>query len=53
MNDPRVTREGLNAIPLEHLTYLKAKARGENSMSGKADKDRITASETAEDRVIG
>jgi hypothetical protein len=26
----------LNVIPLGHRTYLKAKARGENSMFGKA-----------------
>ena len=36
-NDPRVTREGLSVIPLGHQTYLAAKAKGENSMSGKAE----------------
>ena len=34
--DPRATRERLSVIPLDHQTHLKAKARGENSMSGKA-----------------
>jgi hypothetical protein len=34
--DPRVTREGLSAIPLGHRTYLAAKAKGESSMFEKA-----------------
>ena len=34
--DPRETREELSAMLLGHPTYLKAKAGGENSMSGKA-----------------
>ncbi len=34
--DPRATREGLSVRPLGHRTYLKAKARGERSLFGKA-----------------
>jgi hypothetical protein len=35
--DPLRIREGLSVIPLGHLTYLEAKAEGDNSMSGKAE----------------
>ena len=54
MNDPRVTREGLSVIPLGHRTYLDAKTKGDNSMSGKAgctETIKVSARRDPDDKV--